>query len=452
MDHPVRPVTPVRRRLGGVITLLLCYVGSITIFGKGPTYVGVPPLFWGEVVMALSLIWAVRRFHLGLVAHGRTRLLAALVGIFLAIGTGILVAGDLTVNAVRDFAACYYALFFFVGVVLASDRIRLELFAERWKYCWVLAIAWETLNQLTDRQLGNLTPTTTYGGPILSNSGSEMIGAVALGCILLLTDRKWARVQGVVRFPLLAFALTILLLAQQRGAKVATGGAVLIVILSAWRQSLNASRGKRNLLLAAAALTLGLIGVIAAGYDVSRLTNIDRFGELSGDTAEWRQDWWRGILDAVNENNPLLGLGFGDPLWEYNPHLLEAGAEARTVRAPHNYNMDIFARMGYLGALAWGAILLLGVIRPVWRVATATTPAEQEESRQLTFWVAALATLWLNASFGVLMEGPVSGIPFWLTLGIVARGTTGNMNSSRLRILALPAYADTKKTSGPAAV
>ncbi len=435
ISQSVRPAGAVRRRLGGAVTLLLCYVGSITIFGKGPTYIGIPPVFWGEVVLAVSLIWAFRRWRPGAIPRGGTKVLAWMVVAFLLTGAAILVMGDITLDALRDSAACYYALFFFVGLVLASDQSRLETFGSFWKYCWILVIPWEALNELTGKAPANLTPRTISGGPVLSNSGSEMIAGVALGCMLLLTDRKWVRLRGAIRLPLLAAALIILALSQQRGAKIAAGGAAALVVLSVWRLSRNASSAKRNLLLAAAALSVGFIGLIAAGYDVTRLTNIDRFEEISGDTAEWRQDWWRGILAAVNEKNPLFGLGFGDPLWEYNPHLIEAGEDARTVRAPHNYNMDIFARMGYVGAFLWAVVLVVGVIRPAWRIVTATTPAEQEESRQLTFWVAVLLSLWLNASFGVLMEGPVSGIPFWLTLGIVARGASGNARPSGLRKL-----------------
>src|SRR5215471_8895762 len=34
---------------------LVIYLGAITIFGKGPTYLGIPPLYWGEIVMFLGL-------------------------------------------------------------------------------------------------------------------------------------------------------------------------------------------------------------------------------------------------------------------------------------------------------------------------------------------------------------------------------------------------------------
>jgi hypothetical protein len=33
--------------------------------------------------------------------------------------------------------------------------------------------------------------------------------------------------------------------------------------------------------------------------------------------------------------------------------------------------------------------------------------------------------LWLNASFGVLMEGPVLGIPFWFFLGFATGRSLG---------------------------
>jgi len=36
-----------------------------------------------------------------------------------------------------------------------------------------------------------------------------------------------------------------------------------------------------------------------------------------------------------------------------------------------------------------------------------------------------LTAAWLNASFGVLMEGPVLGIPFWFFLGFAAGRSAG---------------------------
>ncbi len=149
---------------------------------------------------------------------------------------------------------------------------------------------------------------------------------------------------------------------------------------------------------------------------------IDRFeeaslGNLEG-TAQWRSDWWSGIYDAVMDENPLFGLGFGDQLTEYNPYIHdEAGVGAR---APHNFNMTIFARMGIIGSFIWGGILLCGVFIPLFRILTASSPTARADAKDRLFWIGAIIAAWVNSSFGVLMEGPVMGIPFWLILGMLS--------------------------------
>ena len=46
-------------RLPKSVAFLLIYLGAITIIGKGPTYLGCPPIYWGEVVLVVSLLWVI---------------------------------------------------------------------------------------------------------------------------------------------------------------------------------------------------------------------------------------------------------------------------------------------------------------------------------------------------------------------------------------------------------
>jgi hypothetical protein len=427
------------RKESFVVTLLLLYVGSVTLFGKGPTYIGIPPVFWGEIVLVLSLVWAFQRWNRVLLSDSGARALTGLVCCFLLLGAAEFInpASNFSFDALRDSAACYYSLFFFVGLVLASDRSRLVTFASRWKLFFVLAIPWEALNAVTGRRAGDISPMTPYGVPILGGGGSELLQSAGLGCLLLLMEGGSGRFRAPIpRTLLIAIGLLVLAFTTGRGARLAVAAAFLIATLAYLRQPGTGSGTRRRLLLVALLAMVAIIGAIAASVDVVQETNLSRFGDIFGEdtggTATWRADWWRGIEDAVMERNPLWGLGFGDPLWEYNPWV-DANFEGRFARAPHNYNMDIFGRMGFVGAFCWGGILVLGFFRPLWKVISATTVSEQAEARQQVFWIAALAAIWVNSSFGVLMEGPVDGIPFWLVLGIVARGAKVNLR--RVRVL-----------------
>jgi O-antigen ligase len=151
---------------------------------------------------------------------------------------------------------------------------------------------------------------------------------------------------------------------------------------------------------------------------------LDRFEGASFEnpdaTAEWRADWWANLYEGVMNRNPLIGLGFGENLSDYNALITAENIGTFPVRSPHNYNVTIFSRMGILGLTIWVGIFSLGIVIPLGKLMRPFSPAERTEARDRTFWIAAIIAIWVNSSFGVLMEGPVDGIPFWLILGLIA--------------------------------
>ena len=65
-------------------------------------------------------------------------------------------------------------------------------------------------------------------------------------------------------------------------------------------------------------------------------------------------------------------------------------------------------------------ILLTGLGVPIVRLMRKSDNWGHDEANEHRFWVAAAIAIWVNSSFGVLMEGPVMGIPFWLILGLLS--------------------------------
>ncbi len=166
---------------------------------------------------------------------------------------------------------------------------------------------------------------------------------------------------------------------------------------------------------------------------------LDRFEgasfESPDETAAWRTGWWENLYDGVMSRDPVIGLGFGENLSDYNTLINEENIGTFPVRSPHNYNVTVFPRMGILGFMIWVGIFSLGVVIPLWKLARPFNPAERVEVRDRTFWVAAIIAIWVNSSFGVLMEGPVDGIPFWLILGLIAGQANSPKARSRLEFL-----------------
>ena len=418
---------PAPKRLSWPLNLLLLYIAAITIFGKGPTYIGVEPLFWGEIVMLVSVAWAFRNWNRVLFRGPAAHTVTALICGFLVLGA-IETSFDYSIwglDALRDSAVWYYSVFYFVGAAIASDRDDWNVFSERWKLFFLVTVPWGVVEVASDFRISRLSP--SFGSrnfPILASSSIELVQNLGLGCCLLLIGSNLpvkALRRIVVLILVVTTGLAVTASAHPRGPRLAVLAALLVLMALSFSQT-SGRAFRRKLAIVSVLLFIGLMGAIAAGADVIASLNADRFEAASiedeDDTASWRTDWWRHLYDAVMAQNPTTGLGFGDPLAEYGP-----GANADSpapLRAPHNFNMTIFARMGIVGALIWSGILLFGIGVPLWRMLIASTPAAREESRQRSFWFAVLVAMWVDASFEVLMEGPVMAIPFWLLLGIMS--------------------------------
>src|SRR5689334_24864985 len=92
--RPIALASPdVRSYRNGRIPLLLwplaAYLGALLVFGKGPTYLGFAPLFWGEGVLLLAVIWLMRR-HVEW-AFGTTGMAALSLAVagFIVLGAGV---------------------------------------------------------------------------------------------------------------------------------------------------------------------------------------------------------------------------------------------------------------------------------------------------------------------------------------------------------------------------
>ena len=415
-------------RLPKSVAFLLIYLGAITIIGKGPTYLGCPPIYWGEVVLVVSLLWVIgHQGTLGLRSrHGR--LLSFLILAYMLLGAVLATksVGAWGLDAARDAAICYYAAFYFVGLNVAR---RQALGARVWKtLClfWVLALVWESANLLSGGWLAELGPEipgrTTN---LLSHSGNEVMQHMGLGAVIVLflrppdRYRHWRKVFVFVAL----LGLALLALSHLRGAK---GGLLLgaVVVLA-----LGLAKG-RPIRFSTRMFWVGAVGgtALLAGSlvtsDLAEAMHLRRFAEANPfspqGTAYWRMLWWEELAAEVMRRNPAFGLGFGESLGVYNPYLLGNEQEAWPVRSPHNINMTVFARTGIVGGSLWAAMLAIGfggLFRRVWRGGVRGHAYSPERREELVFWLLMLIATWGNSSVGVLMEGPVLGVWFWFALG-----------------------------------
>jgi hypothetical protein len=441
------------------VRLVLLFFFSITVLGKGPTYLALPPFYIAEIALLCGLIWLVDREGVAGAFSPGGSFMSVSIWLFIAVGTGVLAfcVGEYGMDAVRDAAIWYYALFYFIGRRLARDSMGNRV----WNFllvAWALALIWGTADQLAymlfNTPLSTFGPTIPWRGEkVLFNSTNELVEHMVLASLIVFNPRLHRGRFGQWRPSLAAVALVALgVIAVSRGRGVKVGVILSVLLLTAlWfapgRRLVTSRRVAAALLVVVVVCTAGLVFYTDTFL---KATQLDRFAHAdpssASGTAYWRLIWWKRLWAEVNDVNPAFGLGFGQSLNIYNPYLHGDENNAWPVRSPHNFNMTVFSRMGYIGAALWGTILVTGVgglfIR-AWRGHTPDGEPYHEWRRdELTFWIAMLVITWGNATFGVLMEGPVLGTWFWFGLGFAwARAQTSGLPrvaEARRRWMAYP--------------
>jgi hypothetical protein len=224
-----------------------------------------------------------------------------------------------------------------------------------------------------------------------------------------------------------AVALVLAAASQGRAEKLSIAAAWGLVLLFRFAPGRPPRASKVGFQAAVAGVIVVLAVVLLAPAvlsDVAEAGNFNRFseaapGEVRG-TSLWRLVWWKALVRETLREHPVWGLGFGTDLSYYNHYLRRLDEGAWPTRSPHNFNLTVFSRMGFLGFALWAAVLLLGVgglVLRAWRNRAAGRVLEPAERAELVFWAAMLLATWVNSSLGVLMEGPVLGIWFWFALG-----------------------------------
>ncbi|GEM_PF-1232547 len=427
---------------------LVIYLAAITIIGKGPTYLGFPPLYWGELVLALGLWkiapWAFRSDYLR-----RKRVLVILILAFMALGAVLtsLYVGKYRLDALRDAAIWYYGFFFFIGIGLAAKPWIANRVWRLLRLAWIIALVWNTADILSHHRLSHFGPIIPWRGvPLLFNAIHEAGQNLALGALIVLcttTLHKRRFMRGFMVFVAL-IGLAVFAISEGRGMRVGVASAILVLILLSFGCNRRAHFNERLLTLLAASVPALVLAVLMFSGQILQKANLDRFEAADPTnpegTANWRMIWWQNLYEHVMETNPVFGIGFGESLHIYNP-LLEGIEDEFVVRSPHNFNMTVFTRMGFVGLFLWVGILFVGIgglCGAVWRGTVRGRPYSEERRDELAFWVAMLVCTVVNSSFGVLMEGPVLGIWFWFALGFASGRslTTGDSLQTARQYLA----------------
>jgi hypothetical protein len=423
--RPTRSVTGRRfSRLGRnyIITLSLVLMGY-ALAGRGFAYLGVAPIYVGEMTLAFGLF--------ALLGSGQTWRMLRLTYfmpliLFMCWGAArtlpfLQIYG---VDAVRDAVVWGYGLFAIATAgVLVSVPERLALLVKYFQRYAVIFLFLLPFLWMGSKGFGGSWPINPLTGwPIIEVKGGDacvqLAGIFAFLVTLGGSVNPWI---GPLMIPL-DIALN---LEGRAGMLTFMVGACFAVVLKplnvrTWR--ILGVIGGAIFLLWATGLEIKNVGggrEISFDYLVQTVQSVvsEKHADpmLEG-SKEWRLHWWHDILNyTIHGKYFWTGKGFGINLANDDNYQVAYGG---LLRSPHNGHLTILARSGVPGIVLWGITQLTFaglMLRELFRA------RRRSDYRWaglfmvlLTYWAALLT----NASFDVFIEGPMGGIWLWSIYGI----------------------------------
>ncbi|OQB43243.1 MAG: O-Antigen ligase [Candidatus Latescibacteria bacterium ADurb.Bin168] len=414
--QPVAPVPQPKPKqegkwfLNALSVILLGYAVSGTWFA----YLGFPPVYVSEMVLALGVLTVFRY----------PSMLGAMVGAPLF----PLIAAFVVWNA-----ACMIPYLPEYGLDSLRD-------GAMWGYSAFALIVYGVLTRTPDATGKFIARfrgfSVVYGvlftlGVVLAFSGSPFRIRLArtsdTGAFLGGVSSYFLLAGGSRLVPALTLAPAFYGLSASRSAGLATAGAVALATAL--------GRRKGRAFLVSATLATGLIALTVAGgftdpggrnvfsnfrsvADAAKANPLE--SESSDGTARWRLIWWTKIWDnTVTGENFWTGRGYGRNI------AVEDGFESEKVerhekplRSPHSGHLNYLARSGVPGAILWVTLQLTWAGQVLIRVFRSKAKGQGEWNARFAFLLCFWLALITNAAFSVFLENPVGGIWLWTVFGV----------------------------------
>jgi hypothetical protein len=406
--------------------LLLGYA----FFGKTFAYLGVGPVYVGEITLAVGLMAALVHRGWGWAWH--RRIIWVLAAFVLWEATrAIPYVRTYGLDTLRDSALWGYSAFaLLVACFLRPWCHRVPGWYARWIPRF---LPWAGIALLGGHAFPQLLAHSPLSGAPMAlvkagDAGAHLGGVAAF--LLLGLDRlspedgrsNRRRLSLVWLAWLFAFGCVAAL-----GRSGALAALVAILVVSAFRPTQAVSK---------IPLIAGLAGTVAlvllslntdlelGRRDFSAQQIFANLGSVAGikppegmrnldETREWRLEWWTKIVNYTFHGKYFWsGKGYGVDL------AVDDGITMnKDNRSPHSAHMNILARSGVPGLILWIMLQCSFAVVMVRAYVGALRSGREWWARvnlwALAYWAAFVA----NASFDVFLEGPQGGIWFWTIMG-----------------------------------
>lgn len=420
---------PASRSVKIVTVPLVCLLAGYAFFGKSFAYLGFPPVYIGEVVLALALIGCILTGSLWRPLRSKVAWLLLAFAAWCALRT-VPYLSVYGADALRDAALWGYGSFAFVVAGLLLRHGSLQAVTAGYRRLLPLHLVWTVLAGVVWMFVSNRTPAFGQAdGPMLMVKGGDAAVHLAGIAGFLILGLYRTAPQHIVRNELKEWCLWLVWAAAFVLFGSQTRGGLLSMLISLAVVLAIRPKGKWGKLavvgLCSAALLLfldleldfGNARKVSPQQIVASLASITGEGDtVYAGTRRWRLNWWQTILDySVYGQFFWSGKGFGVNLADDDG--FQVAAEHR-LRSPHNGHLTVLARTGVPGLALWVVLQggwCLGLLRS-YRMARR---AGESERAAVIAWILAYWTAFIvNGAFDVYLEGPQGGIWFWAVFGV----------------------------------
>jgi len=405
------------------LVVLAALLVGYAIFGKTVAYIGVPPLYIGEIVFALGIIaFLSSRCVIASFAALPNLMLMILMG-WAIIRTLPYVRED-GFDALRDSMIVLYGGFAFIVTALLLEKPgRVQQLIRFLRFLALVLIPVAPI-------LAVMTNEAAHGGEgpqwslAIAKIGTTAVHLSAAALLVLLGFKR----------PRLMWC--ILLTVGMAVAASLNRGAMLVIIFMLTCGSVLSGRLREFAVLVAVGMALlGIFYVsdvsIPTGQstrefsaeqlikNAASIIGEDDSQDLSG-TKEWRLHWWNTIINyTVNGRYFWSGKGFGVDLGKDDGIIIHVNPNDPTslTRSPHSAHLTLLARTGVPGLALWLFTLACWSVVVLTNMVSAWQLGDRAWASFFLLIFCYACGFLIDASFDVTLEGPMAGIWFWCVFG-----------------------------------
>lgn len=411
-------------RIGFYPVMLALFLLGYAVCGRAFAYLGVPPVFVGEILLLAALIQMVRASGLSAVFFLPQTHLLCFFMLWSLLQTAPYIS-EYGLYALRDGVLWGYGFFALsTAALLWSQPAVLPWLIRRYR---VFAVCFPFLALAALSMMAAVPKSALDPSWLIQMKPGDAL--VHLAAILAFVVCGLSRRVGIFWIATFVLALVVAGSGGRGGLLSFLLGAGVLALLYYHRADTWRLAGGMTIAMVLAGLLLPLLPVFTH-HEESRARAVSPMqvaanlksiilpseeAMLEG-TKRMRLMWWEKIIeDSWFGPQALAGRGYGINLGMADGF---APREDITVRHPHNAHLNILARSGMPGLFLWAGFNIVwaaGMFRAL--LGSRIRGLAEWEGLFATLLVFQLASL-TNASFDVYLEGPMGGIWYWVMMGV----------------------------------